>query len=577
MTTMWARDPVTVELVKNALESIADEMALTMARTARSFVLKEAMDFSTALFDARGEMIAQGTCLPLHLGSMPVALRAVIRTFGPSVAPGDLYVLNDPYEGGSHLPDVIMVKPVFVDDTLAGYSSVMAHQTDIGGRVAGGNACDSTEIYQEGLRIPPIKLYERGVPNEAVFRMIERNVRVPDKVLGDLRSEIAACTVGERGFLELIARYGQRELESHCTELLGYTEQFTRAEIARLPDGTYEFTDHLDDDGIDPTPIRIHVRIVVQGDEMTVDFAGTSGQVKGAINSVLSFSASTAYACIRAVLDSAIPNNAGFFRPIRIVAPERTIVNPRSPAPVAARGLTAFRIADTVFGALAQIAPDKVPACGVAADSGISIGGYYADGTPFVFLEFLVGSWGGGPYRDGMDACTPMVINYANTPAEMIETEQPMAVERYAFLPDTGGPGTYRGGLAMVREWRFLGEEATLQVRSDRRKFGPYGLRGGQPGGRTQNALIQAHGETRELPSKFLLTIHRDDVFRLVLAGGGGFGDPFERDPERVLDDVRLGKVTVQHARDAYGVVIAGEPAAIDWGATRALRAGRRG
>jgi N-methylhydantoinase B len=575
VTIRRGRDPVTVELVKNALESIADEMALAMARTARSFVLKEAMDFSTALFNAEGEMIAQGTCLPLHLGSMPAALRAVIQAFGASVAPGDLYALNDPYEGGSHLPDVITVKPVFVGDTLAGYSSVMAHQTDIGGRVAGGNACDSTEIYQEGLRIPPIRLYERGVPNAAVFRIIERNVRVPDKVLGDLSSEIATCTVGERGFLELIERYGLRELEGYCAELLEYTEQFTRAEIARLPDGTYEFTDHLDDDGIDPDPIRIQVRIVVQGEEMTVDFAGTSGQVKGAINSVLSFSASTAYACIRAVLDRTIPNNAGFFRPIRIVAPERTIVNPRSPAPVAARGLTAFRIADTVFGALAQIAPDKVPACGVAADSGISVGGYYADGTPFVFLEFLVGSWGGGPHRDGMDACTPMVINYSNTPAELVETEQPIAVERYAFIADTGGAGTHRGGLAMVRELRFLGEEATLQVRSDRRRFGPYGLRGGQPGARTQNVLIAAQGEARELPSKFLLTIRRDEVFRLVLAGGGGFGDPLERAPERVLDDVRLGKVTVQHAREAYGVAIAGEPPAIDREATCALRTAR--
>lgn len=571
------RDPVTVELVKNGLESIADEMALTMARTARSFVLKEAMDFSTALFNAQGDMIAQGTCLPLHLGSMPEALRAVIRTFGDSVAPGDLYALNDPYDGGSHLPDVIMAKPVFVGETLAGYSTVMAHQTDIGGRVAGGNACDSTEIYQEGLRIPPIRLHARGVPDEAVLRIIQRNVRVPDKVLGDLNSEIAACTVGERGYLELIERYGLRELEGYCTELLNYTEQFTRAEIERLPDGSYEFIDHLDDDGIDPTPIRIQVRITVHGDEMTVDFNGTSRQVKGAINSVLSFSASTAYACIRSVLDRTIPNNSGFFRPIRIVAPERTIVNPRSPAPVAARGLTAFRIADTVFGALAQIAPDKVPACGVAADSGISMGGYYPDGTPFVFLEFLVGSWGGGPFRDGMDACTPMVINYSNTPAELVESEQPIMVERYAFLPDTGGPGKYRGGLAMVRELRFLGEEATLQVRSDRRTFGPYGLHGGEPGARTRNTLATAEGETRELPSKFLLTIRRDDRFRLVLAGGGGFGDARDRDPARVLGDVRLGKVTLGHARDAYGVVLSGEPLRVDAEATRRRRSAMRG
>src|SRR5688572_29373747 len=383
---LMPRDPITVELVKNALESIADEMAVTVQRTARSFVLKEAMDYSTALFDARGEMIAQGTCLPLHLGSMPAAVRAVLRTYGGAIAPGDLFGLNDPYDGGSHLPDVIMVKPVFVGDTLVGYSSVMAHQTDIGGRVAGGNASDSTEIYQEGLRIPPIRLYERGRPNDAVFRMIARNVRVPDTVLGDLHSEIAACTVGERQLLDLVAQYGHAELDAICRELLDYTEAFTRAEIRKLPDGEYGFTDYLDDDGIDPDPIRIQVTITVRGDEMDVDFTGTSSQVKGAINSVLTFTASTAWACIRSVLDRTIPNNAGFFRPIRVTAPERTIVNPSPPAAVAARGLTAFRIADTVFGALAKIAPDKVPASGVAADSGISLGGYHADGTPFVFL-----------------------------------------------------------------------------------------------------------------------------------------------------------------------------------------------
>ena len=571
-TIKRGRDAVTTEVINNALGSIADEMAVTVLRTARSFVLKEAMDFSTALFSARGEMIAQGTCLPLHLGSMPEALAAVLRTYGGEIAPGDIYALNDPYDGGSHLPDVVLVKPIFTGDTLAGYAAVLAHQTDIGGRVAGGNACDSTEIYQEGLRIPPVRLYTRGVPNDTLFRLLERNVRVPDKVLGDVRSQVAACLIGEREFLKLVARYGLRELEGYCADLLDYTEQFTRAEIAELPDGEYAFTDHLDDDGIDPSPIAICVKITVAGDSMTVDFAGSSPQVKGAINSVLPFSASTAYACIRSVLDRTIPNNAGFFRPIRVVAPERSIVNPRPPAPVAARGLTAMRIGDAVFGALAQLAPDKVPACGVGVDSGISVGGYEADGTPFVFLEFLVGSWGGGPHRDGMDACTGIPINYSNTPAELVEAEQPIVVERYGFVPDTGGPGRYRGGLALVRDLRFLCDEATLQVRADRRKFQPYGLHGGRPGAASQNVLIGTDGAERLLPSKFLLTIRRGEQFRLVLAGGGGYGDPCERDPEQVLEDVRQGKVTVAHAHEAYGVVIDGQPPRVDLAETERLR-----
>jgi N-methylhydantoinase B len=571
-------DPVTVEVVKNALESIADEMALTVVRTARSFVVKEAMDFSTALFNARGDLIAQGTCLPLHLGSMPEALQAVLAVYGDSMAPGDIYALNDPYEGGSHLPDIVIIKPVFRGDALVGYAAVLAHQTDIGGRVAGGNACDSTEIYAEGLRLPPVKLYARGVPDRNLFRVLEKNVRVPDKVLGDVRSEIAACLIGERELLKLVARYGAGELEAYCAELLDYTEQFTRAEIAALPNGVYDFGDWLDDDGIDPAPIRIQVRMTVEDDSMTVDFAGTSPQVKGAINSVLGFTRSAVYACVRSILDPGIPNNAGFFRPISVVAPERTIVNPRSPAAVAARGLTGMRISDAVFGALAQVAPDKVPACGVGVDSGISVGGYDADGTPFVFLEFLVGSWGGGPHRDGMDACTGIPINYSNTPAEMVEAEQPIAVERYAFVPDSGGPGRYRGGLALVRDLLFLADEATLQVRSDRRRFQPYGLRGGQPGGSSSNVLTAVGGEARELPSKFLLTIRKGERFRLRLAGGGGYGDPFERDPARVLRDVREGKVTIEHAREAYAVAVRGRPphVEVDSEETAKLRERRR-
>ncbi len=575
-----ARDPFTIELIKNALVSVADEMALTVSRTARSFVIKEALDYSTALFTGEGVLIAQGTCLPLHLGVMPSAVEAVIGAFGDDMAPGDIFALNDPYDGGTHLPDISAVKPVFLDGRLVGYSTVLAHQTDIGGRVPGGNASDSTEIYQEGLRIPPVRLYQAGEPNSTLFRLIERNVRVPDKVLGDIRSQVAACIIGERGLLELIAKYGLAEFEACCKDLLDYTERFTRAEIARLPDGTYRFTDYLDGDGIDPGAIKFQVAVTVDGDQMTVDFAGTSPQVRGAINSVYSFTASASWACIRSILDLDIPNNAGYFRPIRVLTPERSIVNPSPPAPVAARGLTGFRVADTVFGALAQIVPDKVPACGSSSpDAGISFGGYYPDGTPYVYLEFLVCSWGGGPYRDGMDACTGMIINYSNTPAELLETEQPLAIERYGFIADTGGAGEFRGGLAMERQIRFLVDGATLQVRSDRREVPPYGLQGGGTGAPSALRLTRADGRVETMPGKFLTTVNRGDVFHIQLAGGGGYGDPLDRDPERILADVAEGKVTVGHAREAYGVEIdhatgrvLAEPTAV---LRRALRAAR--
>ena len=567
------RDPFTLELIKNALVSVADEMALTVARTARSFVIKEALDYSTALFNAKGDLIAQGTCLPLHLGAMPSAVSAVCQEFGDDMHPGDVFALNDPYDGGTHLPDIVCVKPIFYDAARVGYSAVLAHMTDIGGRVPGGNASDSTEIYQEGLRIPPVRLYDRGEPSHTMFRVLERNVRVPDKVLGDVRSQISACRIGERGLLKLMQSYGPEELEAYCQELLDYTERFTRSEIAKLPDGVYEFTDYLDGDGIDPGTIKFHVAITVDGDSMTIDFTGTSPQVRGAINSVYAFTASAAWACVRSILDLNIPNNAGYFRPIAVITPERSIVNPSPPAPVAARGLTGFRIADTVFGALAQIRPELVPACGGnSPDAGISYGGYDAEGKPFVFLEFLVGSWGGGPWRDGMEACTGMIINYSNTPAEMLESEQPLTVERYAFVPDTGGAGEYRGGLAMERHIRFRADEAVLQVRSDRRDVPPYGLHGGRPGAPSAIRLIRADGTEESPPGKFLTTVRKGDVIRIRLAGGGGYGDPLKRDPARLLRDVTEGKVTIAHAKESYGVVIGGAPPLVDAAATQALR-----
>ena len=567
------RDPFTMEVIKNALVSVADEMALTVARTARSFVVKEALDYSTALFTADGELIAQGTCLPLHLGSMPAAIQATLAAFGDDMSPGDMFIMNDPYDGSTHLPDVVIVKPIFLDGQRVGYSTTLAHQTDIGGRVPGGNACDSTEIYQEGLRIPPVRLYTKGEPEDFMFRIIERNVRVPDKVLGDIRSQIAACLIGERGYLGLIETYGLEGFEAHCRELLDYTERFTRAEIEKLPDGEYEFTDYIDNDGIEPGTIRFHVKLTIRGDSIVVDFDGSASQVKGAINSVLTFTRSCAWTCVRAVLDISIPNNAGYFRPIEVTAPEGTIVNPRPPAPVAARGLSGFRIADTVFGALAQVAPDKVPASGSSApDAGISFGGYYPDGSPFVYLEFNVGSWGGGPDRDGMDACTGVIVNYSNTPVELLETEQPLQIERYAFIPDSGGAGRYRGGLAMERHIRCLADDAVVQLRSDRRDVPPYGLEGGGTGAPSRIRLARAGSEDEDYPSKFLTTINAGDLLKISLAGGGGYGDPLEREAQDVCRDVVERKMSREHASAQYGVVLAGEPPEVGGSETEALR-----
>ncbi|HVC34447.1 MAG TPA: hydantoinase B/oxoprolinase family protein [Chloroflexota bacterium] len=564
-------DAITRELIRNGLESLVDEMALTLVRTAYSPNLKNAMDLSTAFCDPGGRLVAQGLTLPVHLGTVPDAMRAVLARYADSLRPGDVYLLNDPYEGGTHLPDLVIFKPIFRAARHLGFVCTVAHHTDIGGRAPGGNACDSTEVYQEGLCIPPLRLYDGGKPNEGLFRLIEKNVRIPVKVLGDLRAELAACTIGEAGYLALVDRYGEEAVTSAASELLDYSERLARLEIARWPAGRYTFEDWLDDDGIDPDPIPIRVAIEVRGDGLDVDFAGSAPQVKGAINSVLSFTKSAVYACVRCLLPPDIPNNEGYFRAIQVHAPAGTVVNPVPPAAVAARGLTGFRIATAVFGALAKLAPDRIPACEVGGDTGITLGGYDAQRRPFVFLEFLNSGWGGRPFADGVDGCASAVVNFSNYPSEVIEKEYPLRIDEYAFLPDSGGAGEYRGALALVRQYRFLEREGTMNIRSDRTRFPAYGLAGGQPGQLCRTILNP--GPNQELlPGKTLLTLRAGEVIRHELAGAGGWGNPHHRDPHAVLADVENEKITAEHAKQAYGVVVTDDQRDVDVEATRRLR-----
>jgi N-methylhydantoinase B len=353
----------------------------------------------------------------------------------------------------------------------------------------------------------------------------------------------------------LADQYGADRFASCTTALLDQAERLARNAITAMPDGRYTFTDWMDDDGIDPDPIPITVTITVTGDRLIADFTGSAPQVKGAINSPLPFTKSAVYACVRHLVGGTPPNNEGYFRPIEVIAPPGTVVNPVMPAAVAARGLTGFRMANAVFGALAQIAPDRVFACEVGGDTGVSFGGYDAERRPFVFLEFLFGSWGGRPLKDGVDACSSSVVNFSNNPVEIIESEYPLMIERYGYLADTGGPGKFRGGLALERQYRFLEAEGTLQLRTDRRHHLPYGLAGGRPGTPSRNVLNPAT-DNRELPAKCTLTVRHGDVYRHELAGAGGWGNPFERAPERVLHDVLEEKISVAYARREYGVAI---------------------
>jgi N-methylhydantoinase B len=449
-------DPITFELIKNTFGSIVDEMALVIVRTAYSGVVKDVMDFSTALCDAEGRMIAQGLTIPLHLGSIPDAMMAILAKYEGDVHPGDVYVLNDPFEGGMHLPDIFVLKPVFLEGRLVGFAATVTHHTDVGGRVAGSNASDSTEIYAEGLRIPPLRLYERGRPNDTLFSVIEKNVRVPVKVLGDFRAQLSACYVAEQRYLALFERYGAETVGRYTEELYDYSERMTRAEIATLPDGEYAFEDWIDGDGLDERPIPLRVKITITGDGLACDFTGSSPQVRGALNATMSFTKAAVYGAIKYVLGADIPNNAGFFRPIRVIAPPGTILNAVLPAACAARGLTGLRTADLMFGALAQIVPRRAMAASEGGPTGVSIGGYHADRTPFVFVEFISSGWGGRSHKDGIDGISTPISNNSNTPAEVSEVEYPVAIDCYEFAPDSGGPGRFRGCLGVQRAYRLL-------------------------------------------------------------------------------------------------------------------------
>jgi N-methylhydantoinase B len=565
-------DPIEFELFKNALFGIADEMALTVFRTTYSGVLKDNMDYSTALFDGDGVLVAQGLTLPGHLGSMPTAIAAVKAAFAGHIRPGDVFILNDPFQGGMHLPDVFIFKPIFVEEKPIAWACAVCHQTDVGGRVPGSNASDSTEIYQEGLRIPPLKFYDRGERNETLFALIEKNVRVPVKVFGDLRAQLAACHIAEQAVLELAAQYGTDKLGQYMTDLVDYAERMTRAAIRELPDGVYDFLDHIDDDGIDVgKPIPLKVTIAKRADAIHVDWTGTSPQVKGAINNTLSYTKSASYCAIRSILPQNIPTNEGVFRAITVEAPLGTIANMVLPGACAARGLTGFRMVDCMFGALAKMLPEQVFAASDGGNTGVSIGGYYADRSAFIYVDFTCCAWGARPYADGLDGNSHIYANMASQPIEVTETEQPLQITAYEFIQDAMGPGKFRGGAPFRREYKLLTEEAVLQVRSDRRDFRPFGLYGGGPGRPSMNYL-NPDENALPLPSKLTMNMKKGDLFRHEVAGGGGWGDPLERDPALVLKDVFNEFVSLRSAGADYGVVLAGKPLAVDEPATAALR-----
>jgi N-methylhydantoinase B len=549
---MTGIDPITFAVIKSGLDTIVDDMAYAVMRTARSPIVRDVLDYSVTICDAKGRILSQAKTVALHLGAVPDAMEVIVERFAGDMFPGDVIVLNDPYDGGMHLPDIFMFKPIFSGERLLGYSVVIAHHCDVGGRVPGSNASDSTEIFQEGIRIAPMKLYERGQPNKTLFKIIEKNVRLPDLVLGDLDAQYATCNIGEREMLRLFERYGD-SLEGYFDRLIDYGEELTRKAIASWPDGDYSFTDYIDGDGFSPAPIPIVCKITVKGDHLWVDFAGSSPQVKGAINSTLSFVKSSTYLTIRCALDHDVPNNAGVYRCITVSAPEGSILNPRMPAPVAARALTGYRVVDTVMGALAQIAPQKLMAAGEGGNTVVAIGGYHGvSRKPFVLVDMINGAWGGRSDKDGIEGVTNPSQNMSNLPIETIEARYPLLMEEYSLRPDSGGAGEFRGGMGLVRQYRLLADAAVLQLRADRHEHPPYGLFGGGPGASSRNLIDRGAG-FEVLPAKVTLEIGSDTVIRHEQAGGGGWGEPAARSRAAIARDLADGKVSAEAAAKDYG------------------------
>ena len=557
-------DPITFEVVRNGLDSLVDEMAITVMRTAYSGVVRDALDYSTAFCAADGQVIAQGLTIMLHLGSFPAAIDSVLTKFAGRINPNDVFILNDPYtSGGMHLPDVYIIKPVFTEKTLHGFVGVVAHQADMGGLVPGSNSTESVDIYQEGLRIPTSKMYDAGTPNEAIFDFIETNVRLPIQVRGDMRSQLAACDIGERAVLDLVDRYGAEELVRYFDALLDYSEERARSEIIALPDGTFEFEDFIDAENLKEGPVRIAVKLEIKRDEIFVDLDGSSPQVPAGINAPVPFTKAAIYGAIRLIMDPDIPNAAGYHRPIHISVPEGTVVNPVHPAPVAARGITGFRTMDAVLGALAQAVPDRVPADGEGGNTLISIGGTRPDGSQYALVDFFGGARGGGPNSDGAEGVSHPASNLASSPVEILEVENPIIVDEYALIQDSGGAGKFRGAQSYAKQITNLGDPAILQLRSDKRKFPPYGLQGGSPGSPSLNILNPGSTE-KLLPTLAQIQLGHDDVICHEMAGAGGWGDPLEREASAVLEDVIDSRVSIEAARTEYGIVISNQGTEID-------------
>ena len=524
-----AADPVELAIFKSTVHSAAEEMGAALRRTSFSPNIKERRDYSCAVFDADGQAIAMGDHMPVHLGSMPMSVRTAIDRV--DLGPGDMAILNDPYAGGTHLPDITMVMPVFYggEKEPVFYVAARAHHADVGGRYPGSMG-PCSEIFQEGIRIPPIKIVQNGEIVRDVLSFLLYNVRTPVEREGDLTSQIGACHVGAARLQEVRAKYGREAIARLSAELLDYSSQLVRSELARMPAGVFEAEDFLEPEDASEEPIRIRVAIELDPvrQRARVDFTGSSGQVNSSINAVFAITYSAVYYVFRCLLPEQAPATSGIMLPIEVIAPEGSIVNARPPAPVAGGNVeTSQRIVDTVMRALAEAIPDRIPAASSGTMNNLTIGGIdQRTNTPFAYYETIAGGMGARPIADGLSGVHTHMTNSLNTPVEALEYAYPLRVTRYGYRPGSGGAGKFCGGNGLIREIQLL-SDARVTLLADRRGFHPYGLAGGEPGEVGRTTLLSKDIAT-ELPGKCSISASEGDVIRIETPGGGGWGTPNE-------------------------------------------------
>jgi N-methylhydantoinase B len=555
-------DVITVEVVKNALHVAALEMQATVLRTAHSQIIRETADVSSSLFDPQGRIVAQALALPLQLAGSSVAIKEVFKVFPiASMRPGDVFVLNDPFHGGSHPPDIILTMPYFIDDQLSGFGCCYAHHRDVGGMSPGSIPPLSTEIYQEGIIIPPLRLMESGAFNETLITMLMANTRMGETLMADLRAQIAALRVGQENVGEIMKRMGRDTVIGAMDSLMTRSQAAFLKEVEAIPEGVYEFEDFLDDDGfVLGVPIPIRVKITVKGSKLTVDFTGTAPQIRGSLNCPLASSLSAIYAVLKVIVDprDLIPNNEGVYAAFDITLPKGSLLNPVPPASVSSRVETQFRVSNVVMGALAKALPERV----MAQDSGSVAVSVFSGTLPetgkrwFISGGTMNGGWGGRCESDGPSALDVIISNISNTPVEALEMDFPLMVDRYELVPDSAGAGRYRGGLGVRYDVRTL-VPVEVAVRAERHALAPQGLFGGLNAAPGRFIVHRADGSSERLRCRQAgVPMEPNDVLTTITPGGGGYGPPAGRDPALIAEDLSNGLISLDKAREDYGSIV---------------------